>query len=204
MIVTKLCLNQHSIKKLRISDSYSIHRVVYSLFDRLNSESDRLLYSDLGGDFFNHVVLIMSNKEPNVQNLPDGVIVNTRSIPDDLFSFGHYRFKTKLNVSRRDSKTKKIVPIKSRDEISSWFLKKSPDSWGFLPLKSNLEIEKVEGISFHGKNNNLVTINQVTFSGILKVEDLEKFRKSFFSGLGRGKAFGCGLLEIYPIKNINN
>lgn len=204
MIATKLILSQEAIKRLRISDAYSIHRVVYSLFDRSTVESHRILYSDLGGDFFNHSVLIISDRTPNVDNLAVKVVVNSKPIPDNLFRLGYYRFRTKINVSKKDSKTKKIVPIRNKEEIINWFVQKSPNVWGFSPLNNNLEIEKIEALNFKGKNNQEVYIHQVTLAGILKVADLDKFKKSFSLGLGRGKAFGCGLLEIYPITNINN
>lgn len=204
MIATKLILSQEAIKRLRISDAYSVHRVVYSLFDRSTVENHRILYSDLGGDLFNHSVLIISNRTPNVDNLPLKVVVNSKPIPDNLFRLGYYRFRIKINVSKKDSKAKKIVPIRNKEEIIKWFVEKSPNAWGFSPLNNNLEIEKIEVLNFRGKDTHEVYIHQVTLAGILTVADLDKFKKSFSLGLGRGKAFGCGLLEICPIANINN
>lgn len=39
----------------------------------------------------------------------------------------------------------------------------------------------------------------VTYSGTLKVTDAEKFRRILTSGLGRKKAYGCGLVTAKPI-----
>ena len=44
-----------------------------------------------------------------------------------------------------------------------------------------------------------VTISRAIITGALKVVDREKFRNSFYNGIGRERAFGCGLLQLAPI-----
>lgn len=39
----------------------------------------------------------------------------------------------------------------------------------------------------------------VTYEGILKVTDAEKFQKILIEGIGRGKAFGMGMLTIAKV-----
>jgi CRISPR system Cascade subunit CasE len=41
-----------------------------------------------------------------------------------------------------------------------------------------------------------VSILAVTYEGILKVTDAERFRGALTNGLGRGKAFGMGMLTV--------
>ena len=48
-----------------------------------------------------------------------------------------------------------------------------------------------------GKNK--VSIKGVTYEGILKVCDEEKFKELLVAGIGRGKAYGMGLLTIVHI-----
>lgn len=43
-----------------------------------------------------------------------------------------------------------------------------------------------------------VSLRGVTFEGLLTVTDEEKFREVLTKGLGRGKAYGMGLLTIVP------
>jgi len=38
--------------------------------------------------------------------------------------------------------------------------------------------------------------SSVDFVGALKITDVEQFKKALFDGIGRSKAFGCGLLMI--------
>lgn len=49
-----------------------------------------------------------------------------------------------------------------------------------------------------------VTLLAVTYEGILKVTDAEKFRKTLTDGLGRGKAFGMGMITVMKAGAVNN
>ena len=42
----------------------------------------------------------------------------------------------------------------------------------------------------------LIRYSTVDFQGILTVVNTDRFRRALFSGIGRSKAFGCGLLLI--------
>lgn len=46
-----------------------------------------------------------------------------------------------------------------------------------------------------------VNISKVTYQGILKITDAEKLRSAMTLGIGREKAYGCGLLTVIPISN---
>ena len=46
------------------------------------------------------------------------------------------------------------------------------------------------------KNRNTVRIRTVTFDGALTVTDADVFRTALTKGIGRGKAYGCGLLTV--------
>jgi CRISPR system Cascade subunit CasE len=49
-----------------------------------------------------------------------------------------------------------------------------------------------------------VTLLAVTYEGILKVTDAEKFRQTLTDGIGRGKAFGMGMLTVVKVGVSNN
>lgn len=49
-----------------------------------------------------------------------------------------------------------------------------------------------------GGRGNAVTMLSVTYEGILTVSDVELFRSALTCGIGRGKAYGMGLLTIIP------
>jgi CRISPR system Cascade subunit CasE len=49
-----------------------------------------------------------------------------------------------------------------------------------------------------GEQSRRLTLEGVTFDGRLRVTDLDAFRKALVDGVGRGKAYGFGLLSIAP------
>ena len=46
------------------------------------------------------------------------------------------------------------------------------------------------------KSPHRVTLDGVTFEGVLEVTDAEKFREALAKGVGSGKAYGFGLLSV--------
>jgi CRISPR system Cascade subunit CasE len=49
---------------------------------------------------------------------------------------------------------------------------------------------------FHYKQQ--VSFTMVVFEGVIEITDAESFRSTLVQGIGREKAFGCGLLTIAP------
>ncbi len=47
-----------------------------------------------------------------------------------------------------------------------------------------------------GGNGPKVRIRQVTFGGVLTITDAETFRQMLCEGIGKGKAYGCGMMTI--------
>ncbi|MEU6497917.1 type I-E CRISPR-associated protein Cas6/Cse3/CasE [Streptomyces californicus] len=51
-----------------------------------------------------------------------------------------------------------------------------------------------------GKNGGNVQITKVTYDGRLRVTDPEVFRRTLTHGLGKAKAYGCGLMTLAPVR----
>lgn len=201
-----LHLDRTAVKALRITDPYSLHRVVYSLYEdqrddagKAESQSSGILYADQGGDFNGRKILLLANRPP--ASAVDGRYgaVRSRAIPDDFLEYDRYRFKVIINPTRRDNASRKLVPIKGRDAIAQWFLEKSVKSWGFDAASLYLQVDRMQVLQFKDKSQRLVTLAQAHIQGHLRVTDRDKFRFAFSNGLGRGRAFGCGLLQIVPL-----
>ena len=45
-----------------------------------------------------------------------------------------------------------------------------------------------------------VRISKARFAGTLEVTDPERLRTTLTQGIGRGRAYGCGLLTLAPVK----
>ena len=127
-----LHLDRAAVKALRITDPYSLHRVVYSLYEdqrddagKAGSQSSGILYADQGGDFNGRKILLLANRPPASAVEGRYGSVNSRAIPDGFLENEQYRFKVIINPTRRDSVSRKLVPVKGRDAVAQWFLEKS-------------------------------------------------------------------------------
>ena len=206
LIASVLHLDRRSVRKLRVSDPYSLHRIVYSLYEdvrepeqKSTSTASGILFADEGGDFSGRRILLLANRPP--ADKIDGQYgeVQSKEVPSTFLAHDSYRFKVIVNPTRRDHKSRKLIPVKGKEEIGLWFYERASSSWGFNVSQGSLQVDQVEVLSFKDKNSNQVTIAQAHVQGQLQPIDRDRFRESFSKGIGRARAFGCGLLRIVPI-----
>ena len=202
-----LTLNIRAIKDFKITDPYSIHRVVYSLYERTRdeqskkaSEASGILYTDIGGNYRERRIIMLANRRPahELEEIYGKLL--TREVPASFFSHSHYRFSVAINPTRRSSSTTKLIPIKGKDVIAEWFAERANKSWGFEVQNDSLQIGGVEVLRFLAKEGRAVTIVRAQINGFLRVLDKKQFENSFSKGIGRARTFGCGMLQIIPIK----
>lgn len=198
MIATMLNLSRTDCQSLKVKDSYSLHRIVYSLFPSENGKGRDFLFADKGGDFHGRKILILSKRKPIP---PDFGEIDSREVPESFLEFDHYGFEVILNPTRRDSETGKIAAVRGRENLLEWFVEKTP-RFGFKVFPESLQV-KHTGVLTYKKNGTTRTHNTATFVGKLHVTDRQAFIKSFEEGIGRAKSFGFGLLQIVPIANNN-
>lgn len=208
MFASVLHLDRIAVKALRVTDPYSLHRVVYSLYpdvrndiEKSSSESSGILYADQGGDHNVRRILMLSNRRPADSVNGVHVLVKSKTIPQGFLDHSDYQFKVIVNPTRRDSASRKLLPVKGREGIAEWFVERALNSWGFLVPSALLQIDKVEVLQFKDKNQRQLTIAQAHLQGKLTITDTNLFHGSFIQGIGRGRAYGCGLLQIVPILN---
>lgn len=206
LFASVLHLSRHDCQALRLTDPYSLHRVVYSLFpdvrsgaDKQASEASGIQFADLGGDARGRKVLLLSDRPPAANVDGQYGEVNSRPLPAGFLGHRLYRFRVVINPTRRDNASKKLLPVKGREAIADWFMARAEASWGFIADPAALQVERVEVLRFKEKAQRDVTLAQAHITGVLRVADAETFRHSVANGIGRGRAFGCGLLQLAPI-----
>jgi len=206
MFASVLHLDRKAVRVLKITDPYSIHRVIYSIFEDIRTEQEKyqsissgFIYSDEGGSFNNRKILVVSNRPPTSNSEKSHVHIVTKTINPSFLNYENYRFKVTVNPCKRNNKSKKLIPVKGRESIAQWFIQRSEQSWGFCIEDRFLQINDIEVICFKGKNKRNITISRAKLEGVLRVTDQNKFIQSFKKGIGRARAFGCGLLQIVPL-----
>ncbi len=197
-----LRLSRSDIKILSIKDAYALHKVVYGLFEDVRTDAEKqasaasgIVYADKGGDFNTRQILMLSNRKPH--QTPQFGEVQTKPIPTDFLTHERYAFDITINPTKRDKQTGKVVAIKGRDEIAAWFIARASQSWGFVVNAEHLQVGQTSVQTFE-KNGKTITHGSAALSGELTVTDKARFIQSFTLGIGRGRAFGFGLLQIVP------
>ncbi len=89
-----------------------------------------------------------------------------------------------------------IVPLIHEADQLAWLLDRAPGH-GFSVVSETLVVEDDHLLQFKkGSSGHTVSIRQVTYSGLLTVIDPDALREALCTGIGREKAYGCGLLTL--------
>jgi len=193
MIASMLNFDRSAIKSLELSDDYAVHKLVYSLFP---GNKRTFLYCDQGGDFRGRRILLLSQNQPLLPSVGE---LESKRVSSELLTYSRYIFQIQLNPVVRKSGDKKFIPVVGQDKLREWFLRRQAD-WGFAADPDRIEISDT-GIIVIEKGTQTITYNKALFRGILEVHDKSILAQSFEQGIGRGKAFGFGLLQIKPVFN---
>ncbi len=201
-----LSLSRADIKTLQVNDAYALHKVVYGLFDDRRTAAEKaasvpsgIVYADKGGDFHTRQILLLSNRTPH--QTPQFGKVETKPLYANFLQHTDYAFQITVNPGQRNNQSRQIVPVRGREAIAAWFVERAATSWGFSVHADTLQVEQCSVQSFE-KSGKAVTHGSALLKGHLKVIDHERFMQSFCQGIGRGRAFGFGLLQIVPLSAI--
>lgn len=152
--------------------------------------------------------LLLSSREPdlkefNVQFGYDGRVAETKNydqLLDRIAIGGKWRFRLTANptkaVKSADGSRGKVVAHITNEYAAKWLLEKAEKN-GFLLQEDSFEIVESSWQRFYKKDNkHAVTLRKVTYEGILEINDAELFKTALINGIGRGKAYGMGMLTI--------
>ena len=194
------------------------HGFIYSLFGDL--KNTRLLWSDESERLrntqrseFSKQFLILS---PSIPLIPSSKAawchIDSLSIDEHFLSHPTYAFSLKAcctrNVSNQHkqdgAKTdRRKVAITDPKELTLWLTRQF--NKGGCTLISH-ELMGRTALSFRHTTEQAdnITLNCCTFRGVFSVEDRLAFISLFKGGIGRGKAYGLGLLQITPFSVSSN
>lgn len=205
--------NRLKIKDLTHLGAY--HNWVEQSFPEKYSDGDRprhLWRIDKLGD--KKYLLVLSEEKPDLQKLEKYGVENTAETKnydhylDSITSNSTWKFKLTANPTYRivDEKGSRIVPHITIEQQVNWLIDRS-EKHGFKILtdseQSTISVDIVARDWPILRKNRRVKLSRVTFEGILKVTDLDKFKTALTKGIGREKAYGMGLITVIPFKANN-
>jgi len=214
IFLSRIEINQFRRETMRaLSSPQVMHAAVAASFPPTkNAVSERILWriDKIGSAVF---ILIQSNTVPDFTHIVEqfgwpasGQRWETYDMEQFLQSIEKgqvWRFRLKANpvhsvkCSDKDSRGKVFAHV-TIEQQKDWFLSRV-QKYGFSIAKISgedcFEIKQTTPLKFE-RQGSQITIYTATFEGVLVIEDKEQFINTIKTGIGRAKAYGCGLLTI--------
>lgn len=115
-----------------------------------------------------------------------------------------WQFRLRANPTQSSFKEKdegtgrgKVHAHVTQEQQRQWLMKRS-ESCGFKLNEETFDVTHTQWEKFpkSRKGTREVIIRTATFEGLLTITDLNQFTMTLTTGIGRAKAYGCGLLTI--------
>jgi CRISPR system Cascade subunit CasE len=216
MYLSRIELDTNKRQTIRaLGSPQMLHAAVencYSDFSKVNAPRKLWRVDRLGGRFY---LLILSPEKPDFTSFStqfcfsemQGESKPYNALLSRISAGQRWQFRLRANPvhSAKDgantSGRGKVYAHVTVEQQKSW-LRQRAQSRGFLLTAGDFgddaesfDITQSEQLRFR-RQDNFVTLGVATFEGILKVTDAALFAKTLTEGVGRAKAYGCGLLTI--------
>ncbi|AJE83982.1 hypothetical protein SLNWT_3606 [Streptomyces albus] len=194
-----------------LGDAVGLHRRLMSLFpDDLGPDPRRRLgllhrVDDARGG---PAILLQSAHQPDLTKLPDGYGRSATRSLDPLLGLLrgglqiHYRCTASAvrkpgATTRSRYKLPEVVALHGADAEEWW--QRQADTAG-LKLLSLLSqpLDDATGTRSGQKDRQRIRHSRTRFDGVAVIVDPDQLRTKLTAGIGRGKAYGCGLLTLAP------
>ena len=117
------------------------------------------------------------------------------------------------SISQGAGKRGKVYAHVTVDQQKAWLLSRAEDCGFVIPRfedASDIDEDEVqarqfdvvqrEQLRFKKKHNaKPIELRVATFEGVLEIRDVNRLRQVLCDGIGRAKAYGCGLLTLAPV-----
>ncbi|MFC4564846.1 type I-E CRISPR-associated protein Cas6/Cse3/CasE [Nocardiopsis mangrovi] len=166
-----------------------------------------------------YALLVQTLTPPVWDRLPEGYLAGeaqTRSMDGALKAIAPGRalamrlIANPTRIVRDPSAPKeergKRVPLRDPEQQLGWLARKGEQHGFVVPAGADgamavnvTPCPPVVGYKGDGRRRDKITISAVRYDGRLVVTDADAFTEAVRSGIGRAKAYGCGLVSLAPI-----
>lgn len=208
-----------------IASPQAMHAAIEAAFppDVQASPDSRVLWRlDVQGNAY--TLYIQSPEEPDLRHLQESSGWESR--PGETAHLGkllaklengqswgfRYTGNPVKSLPVEDGKRGKVVPHVTAEQQLGWLLHKSTQ-WGFT-----IETDQETGtplVNVTSRNDQRfsrrnphedgkrrdITLRKAQFDGVLTITDAELFKNSMLNGMGKGKAYGCGLITLKSVSS---
>ena len=198
--LTQVSIDKRDALRHQLTDGYRWHQAFWKAFPAPHG-TPRPFLSRVDDDGQMCRAYLLSDRIPAVQPWGEWA---TREIVPNFLEYVHYRFELRANptvkrVVRNEvgerKKNGRRTAIYKPDQLNEWLQNKARQH-GFTIL--NVEIGGPVTQHFRRKNKHGKHVC-VDFRGTLQVQNRDRFKDAFQTGIGPAKAFGFGMIVLQPL-----
>ena len=111
-----------------------------------------------------------------------------------------WRFRLVANpvISKPQPESRgRVEALAGRQAQLQWLMRQQ-QKLGISLREDAFDIVHSQWLHFRKGDGNKVSIRAITYEGLLVVEDADLLRRALTDGVGRGKAYGLGMLTLMP------
>lgn len=190
----------------------AMHAAVRSAFPPdINETSARVLWRvDTAGDV--HTLYVVGPEKPDAGHIIEQAGWDTRQpesadysrLQQSLVRGQTWRFELVANPTKSVAGARgtrgKLVTSLNADQQLDWLASKG-ESHGFSLLE-DARLTRRDSVSFNQTKAGVtrrIALNVARFAGTLEVTNAEDLRTTLSQGIGRARAYGCGLMTLAPV-----
>ncbi len=168
--------------------------------DRLNNNLYLLVLSDKKPDFLHIVEQFGWPGAEQKWETKDYTILLERIKEGQTWQFRlranpiHHVIANGETQTQEKKQRGKIYAHVTEDQQSKWLLDRG-ERYGFMLNVDSFRVVQRDIKRFKHRNG-FITLGIATYEGVLEVTDVTLFRNALINGIGRAKAYGCGLMTI--------
>ena len=207
MYLTRVVIDTSKRMTMKALASPSIfHGAVESSFE---GERKRHLWriDNLNGQYY---LLLLSEDRPVLSQFceqfsPENEweTVDYTKLLDNIETGDIRRFRLTANptvsVCEEKGTRGKVFAHITAEHQKNWLIAKGRAN-GFDLTDDSFDVVQCKWKRFYKAGSRTVSLLSVTYEGILEISDAELFRKALTNGIGRGKAYGMGLMTIMKVR----
>ncbi|MEL4162727.1 type I-E CRISPR-associated protein Cas6/Cse3/CasE [Corynebacterium bovis] len=196
-----------------VANPQALHAAVMACWPDRGHDGDGRVLWRLDRVGHNHELYVVSRDAPSFDHLREqagwsaedtGVVRDYRPLLDRLEAGQRYRFRLTANpthvVTDPDGRKRRLGHVTAAYQ-RAW-LEDRCDRLGVSfprlePGEPTVVVTGREKVTFR-RGRGRVTLQRATYDGLLEVTDPGALRSVLCEGLGRAKAYGCGLVTLAP------
>lgn len=220
MYLSRIALNTRRKSTLTaLASPHKLHAAVESSFPPGAAEAGRTLWriDQLGDALY---LLVLSNGKPDFSHIVEQYgwpgseqkweTKDYDRLMERIEVGQRWRFRLRANPvhsikqtsslhTHEQPKRGKVYAHVTVQQQEQWLLERA-SKYGFSLQEGSFRVVQQDVRQF-SRQRKPVTLGIATFEGILEVSDVEMFLRALTCGIGRAKAYGCGLLTIARVQS---